>query len=127
MPSFSTRSKSNLSQAQPDLQRLFNAVIKHYDCTVICGHRSQEEQDKAVAEGKSKVRYPYSKHNSFPARAVDVVPYPIDWDDREGFYVLRWIRQRCCVAEGYKKSGGEGIGTQIMTSTTKILLTSRIL
>ena len=70
MPSFSTRSKSNLSQAQPDLQRLFKEVIKHYDCTVICGHRSQEEQDKAVAEGKSKVRYPDSKHNSVPARAV---------------------------------------------------------
>ena len=108
MPSFSTRSKSNLNQAQPDLQRLFNEVIKHYDCTVICGHRSQEDQDKAVAEGKSKVRYPYSKHNSLPARAVDVVPYPIDWDDREGFYAFGGFVKGVASQKGIKiRWGGD--------------------
>jgi len=29
------------------------------------------------------VRYPNSKHNTIPARAVDVCPWPIDWDDQE--------------------------------------------
>jgi len=90
------------------LQRLFKEVIKHYDCTVICGHRSQEEQDKAVAEGKSKVRYPYSKHNSFPARAVDVVPYPIDWDDREGFYAFGGFVKGVASQKGIKiRWGGD--------------------
>ena len=55
MPSFSTRSKSNLDQAQTDLQRLFNAVIKHYDCTVICGHRSQEIRTKPLRKERARL------------------------------------------------------------------------
>ena len=108
MPSFSTRSKSNLDQAQPDLQRLFKEVIKHYDCTVICGHRRQEEHDKAVAEGMSKVRFPDSQLNSSPARAVDVVPYPIDWDDREGFYAFGGFVKGVASQKGIKiRWGGD--------------------
>lgn len=85
MPAFSKRSKANLSQCHPDLQRLFNSVIKDVDCSVICGHRGEAEQEKAFREGKSKARFGESKHNAIPSNAVDVVPYPIDWNDRERF------------------------------------------
>lgn len=27
-----------------------------------------------------------SKHNSQPSKAVDVSPYPINWNNKEGFY-----------------------------------------
>lgn len=83
MPLFSPASKAKLSTCHPDLQRLFYEVIKYYDCTVIEGHRSKEAQDKAVAEKKSKKAWPTSKHNFMPARAVDVAPYPINWDTKE--------------------------------------------
>lgn len=86
MPTFGTRSNANLDTCHPDLQRLFREVVKHYDCTVICGHRSKDAQDEAVQNGMSKTVYPNSKHNSIPSLAADVVPYPIDWQDREGFY-----------------------------------------
>ena len=94
MPSFSKRSKTNLSQAHPDLQTLFNEVIKERDCSVICGERGEKAQNKAYAEGNSKKRYPDSKHNKKPSLAVDVVPWPLDWNDIKGFkefgeYVMR--------------------------------------
>lgn len=91
MPKFGNRSMSNLSTCHSDLQRLFNEVIKEYDCTILCGHRSKEDQDKAVQEGRSKVRWPNGKHNSNPSMAVDVAPWfptepHIRWNDSSKFY-----------------------------------------
>lgn len=86
MSSFSEKSKQRLSTCHPDLQRLFQEVIKHYDCTVVCGHRGKDEQDEAVRTGQSKLAWPYSKHNSLPSKAIDVVPFPIDWTDTSRFY-----------------------------------------
>ena len=91
MPKFGKRSVKNLSEADLDLQKLFNKVIKYYDCAVICGHRSEEDQNKAYNEGRSKLQYPQSKHNKTPSLAVDVVPWfkhepHIRWNDKEKFY-----------------------------------------
>jgi peptidoglycan L-alanyl-D-glutamate endopeptidase CwlK len=63
-------------------------AIKHTDFTVLCGHRGREEQDRAFAEGRSKLRYPSSRHNKMPSRAVDVAPWPIDWQDERAFEQL---------------------------------------
>lgn len=86
MPVFSAASKQRLSTCHPDLQKLFYEVVKFYDCAIIAGHRGKEDQDAAVAAGKSKLAWPKSKHNSNPSHAVDVVPYPIDWHDYRRFY-----------------------------------------
>lgn len=75
----------NLQTCDERLQRLFTEVIKHVDCTVIQGHRGKDEQDEAFRKGHSKLKFPNSKHNSFPSKAVDVAPYPIDWTNRERF------------------------------------------
>lgn len=88
MPSFGKRSRDNLAEAHTDLQRLFNEVIKYYDCSVIEGHRGQEEQDRYYHSGKSKVKFPNSKHNKTPSMAVDVVPYPVDWKAEKRFYMF---------------------------------------
>ena len=85
MPQFGTKSKSKLSTCIPELQEVFNEVIKTVDCSVLEGHRSKDKQNALYKEGKTKVTYPKGRHNSSPSRAVDVVPYPIDWDDRERF------------------------------------------
>ena len=89
MASFSIRSQQNLSEAHKDLQTVFNYVIKHFDCTVLDGHRTKEEQEEAFRKGFSKVNWPNSKHNKIPSLAVDVVPYPIEWDnlDRMKFFI----------------------------------------
>ena len=86
MPRFGSRSRKNLETCDEDLQALFSEVIKYFDCTVIQGHRGKEEQNKYFDEGKSKVKYPNGRHNASPSNAVDVVPYPIDWEDTDRMY-----------------------------------------
>lgn len=88
MPKFSETSIERLATCHPDLQRLFHEVVKTFDCTVICGHRGEREQELAFLHGKSKARFGQSKHNTVPSRAVDVVPYPIDWQDIRRFYLF---------------------------------------
>lgn len=91
MCKFSERSKENLRECHPDLQLLFMRVISVFDCAVIEGFRSEAEQNKAYHAGKSKLKWPQSKHNQVPSRAVDVVPYPVDWNDRERFVYMAGI------------------------------------
>lgn len=69
-----------------DLQTLFKTVVHHVDCSVLCGHRDETAQNMAYNAGNSKLKWPESKHNKKPSMAVDVVPYPINWDDIEGFH-----------------------------------------
>ena len=83
MAKFGKRSKERLATCDERLQKVFNEVIKYVDCSVLEGHRSEERQNRLFEEGKTKVKYPKGRHNSSPSRAVDVTPYPVDWDDRE--------------------------------------------
>ena len=83
MPKFGNKSKKNLETCHPDLQRLFNEVIKHYECTVTCGYRGEEDQNKAFDEGRSKVKYPDGRHNKSPSLAIDVYPYPVNFENFE--------------------------------------------
>lgn len=73
MPTFSKKSKDQLESCDLKLQKLFNKVVSGYDCTIIQGHRSSEEQLELYEGGQSKVKV--SKHNSYPSMAVDVAPY----------------------------------------------------
>jgi peptidoglycan L-alanyl-D-glutamate endopeptidase CwlK len=88
MAKFGKKSKMVLSTCEKDLQKVFNEVIKHVDCSVIEGHRNEKRQNELFEKGFTKVKYPNGRHNSYPSRAVDVVPYPIDWDDRERFHLF---------------------------------------
>ena len=92
MPSFSRSSSSRLATWHPDLQELFNEVIKHRDCTVICGSRTLEEQKENVRRGVSKTlnsKQVVGEGIRDVSHAVDVMPYfnwrkpTIDWQDRE--------------------------------------------
>ena len=92
MPYYSSKSKAILATCDPRLQDIFNTLIEWFDLSIISGHRGEAEQNKIHDEGFSQVRYPDSKHNADPARAVDVAPYPIDWEDRERFtYLAGWV------------------------------------
>jgi peptidoglycan LD-endopeptidase CwlK len=82
---YSKISQKRLESCHPDLQRLFNEVIKEHDCAIICGHRDEIAQNEAYRGGFSKARWPYSKHNSLPSMAVDAAPFPIDWSDHKRF------------------------------------------
>lgn len=90
MPKFSKASAAKLATCHPDLQKIFNDIITLRDCTIICGARTLEEQQKAFAGGFSKLDgvINKSKHQISEEQplslAVDVLPYPIKWDDKKG-------------------------------------------
>ncbi len=81
MPVFSKKSLACLATCHPDLQAVCKELIKQYDFSVLEGRRGEREQNEAFKKGTSRVRYPYSAHNKIPSLAVDIAPYPIDWDN----------------------------------------------
>lgn len=93
---FGRKSKSRLKSLHPDLKFVLEEAIQIVDFSVIETWRSKERQNFLRDCGKSKLKWPRSKHNTKDdkpnlVRAVDVVPYPIDWNDRERFILLAGI------------------------------------
>tara|TARA_R110002020_G_scaffold195157_1_gene396144 strand:- start:14728 stop:15126 length:399 start_codon:yes stop_codon:yes gene_type:complete len=84
MPRFGKKSRSRLKGVHPKLVSVLNEVVKYFDITIIEGLRSQERQDELVEQGKSKTKF----GNHVKGRAVDIAPYPIDWDSRDDFHYL---------------------------------------
>lgn len=97
VPRFSGRSLLVLNTVSPKLQDLFNRVVVQFDCTILPdgGLRLPARQRELVATGRSKTIH--SKH--LTGRAVDVAPWPIDWDDTKTWYAF-------C---GYVKGIAEGM------------------
>ncbi len=81
MPIFSQRSKAKLNTCDEMLQKVFNEVIRHFDCTILCGYRNEAEQNDAYFDGRSNLKFPNSMHNRVPSLAIDAAPYPINWTD----------------------------------------------
>jgi peptidoglycan L-alanyl-D-glutamate endopeptidase CwlK len=88
MPHFGLTSRKRLDTCHKDLQAIFVEVVKGFDCAILCGHRDEVAQMLAYESGKSQLTWPDSKHNTFPSMAVDVAPWPLDWNDRGAFYML---------------------------------------
>lgn len=87
-------SNSRLDTCHPKLGKLIREVDRRLskrkliDLTVVCGHRGQAEQEQAFKDNHSTKHWPDSKHNLLPSLAVDVAPYPTDWNDAGSFSFL---------------------------------------
>jgi peptidoglycan LD-endopeptidase CwlK len=94
--SLGTRSKQNLSGVHPDLVAVVKLAITitEQDFTVIEGIRNINRQRELVKAGKSTTMN--SRH--ITGHAVDMVPWPVDWNDLERFEVM---------AEAMKQAAGE--------------------
>ena len=84
MPKFGKRSKERLKGVDSRLVNVLNELIKIMDVTIIEGLRSEERQKELLAKGATKVKY--SKH--MEGKAVDLAPYPVDWENRDGFHYM---------------------------------------
>lgn len=89
---FSKRSLKALEYVHFDLVRIATKVLELglFDFGISCGHRKEDEQEQLYFEGKSKLRYPHSKHNSMPSTAIDIVLYvngKVDWNNRSSWYM----------------------------------------
>ena len=77
--SYGRRSLSRLATCHEDLQALMRAALEHPECpcdiTIVEGHRGETRQNQMVQEGKSRLPWPRSRHNSTPSMAVDIAPY----------------------------------------------------
>lgn len=106
MPSFGAASKKSLAQAHPLLQQLFTEVIKDFDCKVLDAQRGRAKQEEAFKRGNSRAHFGQSPHNWSPAIALDVVPYPIDWNDLARFRKLGALVKKKAAALGIPISWG---------------------
>ncbi len=91
MPHFGKKSLEQLATCESEIQIICNEAIKIMDFSVICGNRKKEDQDKAHEEGYSEVEWPNSRHNTFPSKAVDILPYPSGWQDIGKFHELAGV------------------------------------
>ena len=92
MARFGKRSRSRLKGVNPKLVNVLNEAIKLMDLTILEGLRSVERQKELVASGASKTMK--SKH--LKGMAVDVTPYPVDFDSAKGinrhYYMAGMLR-----------------------------------
>lgn len=111
MPKFSKASLKQLESCDNRLQEIAHEVIKYIDHTILEGHRGKVAQNLAFDNKASKVRWPFGKHNSKPSRAMDIAPYPIDWNEKsvanmERFAYLAGFYMATAFRLGYKLRWG---------------------
>ena len=109
MPVFGKASKTKLATCDQRLQLICNDAIEIFDFTIVEGHRNKADQDRAFAQGKSKLKWPKGKHNTLPSMAVDIAPVyyengimKIDWSDTIAFGRLMGVVQACAYKRGIK-------------------------
>lgn len=80
------RSLDRLKGVNPSLVAVFKRACETmpFDVTVLEGLRSYERQQELLKQGATKVSV--SRHMS--GNALDIAPYPIDWNDLERFQIV---------------------------------------
>ena len=121
MPAFSQRSLERLGECDERLERLFSSVVRGFDCSVLCGHRNEDDQNEAFRNNRSKVKWPDGKHNKKPAEAIDIVPYPIDWENLKRFYMFGGYVLAKAEALGIKIRWGGDWDSDTMTDDQKFM------
>ena len=93
--------------------------ITSQDFLITCGVRTPAEQAKLYAQGRTapgpKVTWTL-KSNHFVQKsgyghAVDLCPFPVDWNDRRKFHVIASAMKQAALAEGVKIVWGGDWGT----------------
>jgi peptidoglycan L-alanyl-D-glutamate endopeptidase CwlK len=116
MAEFGKRSMDRLATAHPDLQKVMKEAIKDFDFTILYGYRTPEEQKKLYEVGRHLDGDTWqvvgktvtnldgtvkkSKHNYNPSLAVDIAPYPIDWEDIDRFKTMVQIVKNAALRVG---------------------------
>lgn len=82
---WSKASLAKLKTCDERIQALADMMLARsdFDLTITCGHRGEKEQQDAFDKGTSKAKFGQSKHNNLPSLAIDICPYPINWDAKD--------------------------------------------
>ncbi len=130
MARFGSKSKARLSTCDPRLIVVMERCVEAVDLTILCGHRTQEAQQRALQRGRTTKRWPNSRHNAEPSTAVDFAPWlsttpHIDWrtdvelwrhtkdgDDGEADVVLENIKRWFAIVN-FIVGVGKGMGIEL--------------
>jgi peptidoglycan L-alanyl-D-glutamate endopeptidase CwlK len=87
---FGRSSKARLDTCHIDIQTVWHELSNLVNCSVLCGHREEAEQNKAFYDDKSQTQWPDSKHNQIPSMAIDSGQYipkirNVDYQDPKAF------------------------------------------
>lgn len=84
---FGARSEKNLEKVHPYLEEICRELLKYQDAIIVYGARTIEQQTDLVAKGLSQTMNSMHliQYDGF-AHAVDMCPYPIDWNNTKRFY-----------------------------------------
>jgi len=116
MYKYSTQSEEKLKMCDSKIQKVMKKVIKIYDVSIIYGHRCSTQQFELYKKGRIEKKYNVkenywkivdkdkiltncdgydvkSKHNVKPSLAIDVAPYPLDWNNEYRFYYMAGLIQ----------------------------------
>ena len=105
------RSLACLATCDPRLQVIAAEAIKRIPFTVICGHRSAADQQKAYDAGLSKAKPGLSKHNLTPSHAFDFIPQPFTDADWKAIGRFREVARVLCAVAAEMKTAARWGGT----------------
>jgi len=102
MPYFGKTSRGRLATCHGDIRIVMEYSIRLIDFKVVQGKRNEQEQNKYFLMGRSKLKWPLSKHNVvIPgtvkedpdglSTAIDIAPWPLDWNDSKRFILLAGV------------------------------------
>lgn len=116
MPVFSKRSQDRLITCDKRIQLMCNEIIPYFDFTILEGHRTRATHLRYIARGATRVKYEKSKHSTNPSQAIDIAPYPIDWNDTKRFFYLAGMMKAIAQREGFPlRWGGDWDGDNVFT------------
>ena len=112
MATLGKQSLEKLSTAHPKLQLVLKEAIKSYDFMVLYGTRTVDEQFELYKKGRQQQtdgswkkvgstvteldgKIKKSKHNYSPSLAIDIAPYPIDWNNIQRFKDMAKVVLQC--------------------------------
>lgn len=117
----SQRSLDALKGVHPNMVRVVKRAIQitQQDFLVTEGVRTPERQRQLYAQGRTapgpKVTWTLQSNHfvqkSGYGHAVDLVPFPVDWNDRRKFHVIASAMKQAALAEGVKLAWGGDWGT----------------
>lgn len=96
MPKLDPESMTKLQTCHQQIQDAVILCAEYWPgkIKVTCGHRGAAEQVKLLAEKRTKVPWPQSKHNVFPSMAVDLAIVEPDgtikWGTKEDPEIQEW-------------------------------------
>ena len=93
--SWSSNSLRVRATLDPRLELMVDELLTYMDVSLIYGYRDERAQNTLFGQGRSKLRWPKSKHNTYPSLAVDIQPYPYPNNDEDLRAALGYMAGLC--------------------------------